>query len=248
MACNSDMSELLIFAPICIHLCPFKRRLKRFKWNWRPDEKSGLTRTRLLTAACTAATGTVRSGMALPSTSPSSCMMTRWEICWATGSRILSMVLVWNTGIVNDFYPNTHTEGERCLLVAPALRISPLFCVSLSSPPVTDTDRRTDPELSIQPLGASCVSPPGALRLPWRSPRWRLDSLGCPSAGSDPNRDRRNHRPPPNHSQGIRLPSGLVPVRSDARTGARARTHAPTHAHARQVRALPKLRHACQRA
>lgn len=58
-----------------------------------------LTRTRLLTAACTADTGAVRSGMAFPSTSPSSCMMTRWEICWATGSRMLSMVRVWKTGM-----------------------------------------------------------------------------------------------------------------------------------------------------
>lgn len=58
-----------------------------------------LTRTRLLTAACTADTGAVRSGIALPSTSPSSCMMTRWEICWATGSRMLSMVRVWKTGM-----------------------------------------------------------------------------------------------------------------------------------------------------
>lgn len=40
-----------------------------------------LTRTRLLTAACTAATGAVRSGMAFPSTSPSSCIITRWDIC-----------------------------------------------------------------------------------------------------------------------------------------------------------------------
>lgn len=37
--------------------------------------------------------------MAFPSTSPSSCMMTRWEICWATGSRMLSMVRVWKTGM-----------------------------------------------------------------------------------------------------------------------------------------------------
>lgn len=69
--------------------------------------KKLLTRTRLLTAACTAATGAVRSGMAFPSTSPSSCIITRWEICWATGSRILSIVFVWKTGMATTLerYP-----------------------------------------------------------------------------------------------------------------------------------------------
>ena len=114
--------------------------------NGQSDEKSGLTRTRLLTAACTAATGTVRSGMAFPSTSPSSCMMTRWEICWATGSRILSMVLVWNTGIVDDFYHSLRMkERRRKRLVAPALTI-------LSPSPLLRHRHR--PELSVQLPGS----------------------------------------------------------------------------------------------
>lgn len=87
------------------------------------DPSRLLTRTRLLTAACTAATGIVRSGIAFPSTSPSSCMITRWDICWATGSRILSMVFVWNTGMVTALksYPrerpsNSPTASPKDLL------------------------------------------------------------------------------------------------------------------------------------
>lgn len=68
------------------------------------QSRAVLTRTRLLTAACTAATGADRSGIAFPSTSPSSCIITRWDICWATGSRILSIVFVWKTGMVTTLY------------------------------------------------------------------------------------------------------------------------------------------------
>lgn len=75
-----------------------------------------LTRTRLLTAAWTAATGAVRSGIPFPSTSPSSCIITRWDICWATGSRILSIVFVWKTGMVTtlEHYlsKNSTTKGS----------------------------------------------------------------------------------------------------------------------------------------
>lgn len=78
------------------------------------DPSRLLTRTRLLTAACTAATGAVRSGIAFPSTSPSSCMITRWDICWATGSRILSMVFVWNTGMMTALksYPRERPSNS----------------------------------------------------------------------------------------------------------------------------------------
>lgn len=153
----------------------------------------------------------------------------RWSWCETPAS--------WTT-----FTP-THTEGERCLLVAPALRISP-FCVSLSSPPVTDTDRRTNPELSIQPLGASCVSPPGALVSP-------DDLLGEGWT--------RSVVPPPGATlivtEGITALRPITAKEYSCRAGwcrcaltlAPARARARTRTHAPQVRALPKLRHACQR-
>ena len=51
----------------------------------------------------TAWTGLSRSGIALPS-SPSSCKMISFETCWATGSRIPAMVLVWYIGILIVFF------------------------------------------------------------------------------------------------------------------------------------------------
>ncbi len=153
--------------------------------NWRPDWNSGLTRTRLLTAACTAATGTVRSGMALPSTSPSSCMMTRWEICWATGSRILSMVLVWNTGIVNDFYrsPDRRKAAGRSSTEDPPLP-SPLLSSPLLSSPTQGAGQITSCQFSHRDETLMCLSP-GVHRLLWWAPRWRLDSDGrCPPVGA----------------------------------------------------------------
>lgn len=97
-------------------------------YGWRDAWDQTLTRTRLLTAACTAATGLVRSGMAFPSTSPSSCMITKWDICWATGSRILSIVLVWKTGILKSVYPQHKWEKGTCSLQAMTLSCFPPLC------------------------------------------------------------------------------------------------------------------------
>lgn len=98
-------------------------------YGWQDAWDQTLTRTRLLTAACTAATGLVRSGMAFPSTSPSSCMITKWDICWATGSRILSIVLVWKTGILKSKYPQHKWEKEgTCSLQAMTLPCFPPLC------------------------------------------------------------------------------------------------------------------------
>lgn len=83
------------------------------------QKRKSLTRTRLLTAARTAATGADRSGIPFPSTSPSSCIITRWDICWATGSRILSIVFVWKTGMMTtlDCYPSKTPTTEGSFLL-----------------------------------------------------------------------------------------------------------------------------------
>lgn len=119
----------------------------------------GLTRTRLLTAACTAATGTVRSGIAFPSTSPSSCMMTRWDICWATGSRILSMVLVWNTGMVNDSYRSTRQKKGKSFqswrsLFSPLLATAGGHAASCQSSPVGRSSL-----LPVSPVSSDVLDP-----------------------------------------------------------------------------------------
>ena len=155
-----------------------------------------------------------------------------------------------------------HRHRERLLpqprqkkrrLVAPAEYppLSPLLSSPLlSSSPLLGS--RTNPELSVQLLGRNphASLPPPCLWAPSPLVSTSVKAglrRSVSSGGSDPNRDRRNHRPPPNHSEGIQLPSGLVLVRTDApppHTLTHSHTH--THTHTLQVRALPKLRHACQ--
>lgn len=186
-----------------------------------PFQNSGLTRTRLLTAACTAATGTDRSGMAFPSTSPSSCMMTRWEICWATGSRMLSMVLVWNTGIVNDFQ---HSPGGGKKKAAGSSSADDLLFPLSPSPLLRgDRHRAVSPALWEESCLRSWVS--------W----WKLDSSGrCPPVGATQI-----------VTEGI---TALQPIRAKEYScqAAWCALTLSLYAHTQQTRALPKLRHACQ--
>ena len=120
---------------------------------------------------------------------------------------------------------------EERRLVAPALMIS---CLS-SSPTQADKYRVVSPALWEESL-SSWWAPSPLMSTSVKAGLRRSASSG----GSDPNRDRRNHRPPPNHSEGIQLPSGLVSVRTDALP---ARTH---NIHTLQTKALPKLRHTYQ--
>lgn len=130
--------------------------------------------------------------------------------------------------------------GEKKPLVAPALTIRSL------APLLRHRHRgAVSPAPRIQ---ASCV--PGVHRLLRSAPPPKA-GLERPvfSEGSVSNRDRRNRRPPPNHSQelgcraGWRWCSLTLPS-----SRARARHTHTQKKHARwKVRALPKLRHACQR-